>query len=112
MTSQREALLLVDLQNAFFDDPGLAERKDEVISAANRLADAAHDAGIPIFVITTVHSRDRSTWTLNMLEIGEGFLFDGEEGTEVVADRKSTRLNSSHVSISYAVFCLKKKRNK
>src|SRR5699024_11956625 len=28
----------------------------------------------------------------------------------VVSDRKSTRLNSSHVSISYAVFCLKKKK--
>src|SRR5579885_3794922 len=28
------------------------------------------------------------------------------------ADRKSTRLNSSHVSISYAVFCLKKKKKK
>src|SRR2546430_8122238 len=27
------------------------------------------------------------------------------------ADRKSTRLNSSHSQISYAVFCLKKKRN-
>src|SRR5699024_12872080 len=27
----------------------------------------------------------------------------------IVQDRKSTRLNSSHVSISYAVFCLKKK---
>src|SRR6266513_4655560 len=27
-------------------------------------------------------------------------------------DRKSTRLNSSHVSISYDVFCLKKKKNK
>src|SRR5438309_8522204 len=27
------------------------------------------------------------------------------------ADRKSTRLNSSHSSISYAVFCLKKKKN-
>src|SRR2546426_2213673 len=27
-------------------------------------------------------------------------------------DRKSTRLNSSHLVISYAVFCLKKKRNK
>src|SRR5438874_8413961 len=26
-------------------------------------------------------------------------------------DRKSTRLNSSHVEISYAVFCLKKKKN-
>src|SRR5699024_12837138 len=34
-------------------------------------------------------------------------LQDGLVG--VVADRKSTRLNSSHVSISYAVFCLKKK---
>src|SRR5439155_6182122 len=28
----------------------------------------------------------------------------------VIPDRKSTRLNSSHVAISYAVFCLKKKR--
>src|SRR5699024_12026572 len=28
---------------------------------------------------------------------------------DLVSDRKSTRLNSSHVSISYAVFCLKKK---
>src|SRR5207249_11091387 len=31
--------------------------------------------------------------------------------TNPTADRKSTRLNSSHVSISYAVFCLKKKKN-
>src|SRR5436309_9779058 len=31
---------------------------------------------------------------------------------EVAADRKSTRLNSSHVKISYAVFCLKKKKKK
>src|SRR5690554_6987406 len=29
-----------------------------------------------------------------------------------LADRKSTRLNSSHVRISYAVFCLKKKKKK
>src|SRR5690242_21501251 len=29
-----------------------------------------------------------------------------------VVDRKSTRLNSSHMSISYAVFCLKKKNRK
>src|SRR5690606_41982258 len=31
---------------------------------------------------------------------------------EEVEDRKSTRLNSSHVKISYAVFCLKKKKHK
>src|SRR5207253_3922129 len=31
-------------------------------------------------------------------------------GHRLPADRKSTRLNSSHVAISYAVFCLKKKK--
>src|SRR5207249_9722003 len=35
----------------------------------------------------------------------------GAAVVEVDQDRKSTRLNSSHVSISYAVFCLKKKKN-
>src|SRR5439155_11248476 len=34
-----------------------------------------------------------------------------ERDPEVFGDRKSTRLNSSHVAISYAVFCLKKKIN-
>src|SRR5207302_2629161 len=34
------------------------------------------------------------------------------ERPEPVADRKSTRLNSSHVKISYAVFCLKKKKTR
>src|SRR2546426_7817440 len=32
-------------------------------------------------------------------------------GTLAPSDRKSTRLNSSHLVISYAVFCLKKKKN-
>src|SRR5690349_24827574 len=32
------------------------------------------------------------------------------DGNIIFLDRKSTRLNSSHVEISYAVFCLKKKR--
>src|SRR5438477_6221418 len=35
----------------------------------------------------------------------------GQQGWRVL-DRKSTRLNSSHMSISYAVFCLKKKKKK
>src|SRR2546430_7437132 len=37
-------------------------------------------------------------------------LYPGQEDTE--EDRKSTRLNSSHSQISYAVFCLKKKKRK
>src|SRR5437868_7691622 len=35
---------------------------------------------------------------------------NGRVELAVLQDRKSTRLNSSHVSISYAVFCLKKKK--
>src|SRR5256885_3431424 len=38
---------------------------------------------------------------------GQDFGFDI---TDLYRDRKSTRLNSSHLVISYAVFCLKKKR--
>src|SRR2546426_3172969 len=34
----------------------------------------------------------------------------GRRGRDWAADRKSTRLNSSHLVISYAVFCLKKKK--
>src|SRR3712207_7969984 len=37
---------------------------------------------------------------------------DADRGAPHRADRKSTRLNSSHANISYAVFCLKKKKRK
>src|SRR5437773_5458389 len=35
----------------------------------------------------------------------------GRDCAPQLRDRKSTRLNSSHITISYAVFCLKKKKN-
>src|SRR5258707_9342289 len=45
---------------------------------------------------------------------GGGFIPKGAKNVDVAKDfidRKSTRLNSSHANISYAVFCLKKKKN-
>src|SRR5690242_21960197 len=42
--------------------------------------------------------------------LGENFRLTAKRRNE--KDRKSTRLNSSHMSISYAVFCLKKKKKK
>src|SRR5690606_15901163 len=47
----------------------------------------------------------QNTRHTDQCEIGLGNITE----TEHVEDRKSTRLNSSHVKISYAVFCLKKK---
>src|SRR5689334_24537225 len=50
--------------------------------------------------------------TSNLVKRVDGiFKKKGEVNSpEVIVDRKSTRLNSSHSSISYAVFCLKKKK--
>src|SRR5689334_23767226 len=47
-------------------------------------------------------------YALAMMEIARGCASTAV--TMSVTDRKSTRLNSSHSSISYAVFCLKKKK--
>src|SRR5258705_8236520 len=51
-----------------------------------------------------VNMRSR-TWTLGLGEAALSFFFMRRR------DRKSTRLNSSHLGISYAVFCLKKKKH-
>src|SRR3712207_8491768 len=55
---------------------------------------------MPSGTVTTTYQRFRGTTAVA-----------GQTGTtyDVTADRKSTRLNSSHANISYAVFCLKKK---
>src|SRR5690349_21961954 len=73
-----------------------------------------------LFPYTTLF---RSSWPFQAgQEIGErparlqgrGYArcFDGRSFGNPLLDRKSTRLNSSHVEISYAVFCLKKKKYK
>src|SRR3712207_8756016 len=53
---------------------------------------------------------DRQVRVLAELKHPEWCEAQGMEMSELV-DRKSTRLNSSHANISYAVFCLKKKNN-
>src|SRR5438067_13856524 len=69
-----------------------------------------HDA-LPIFRSS---GSSRSVITLfsatNTLRIQKNTVYSST--ARQPQDRKSTRLNSSHVSISYAVFCLKKKKKK
>src|SRR3712207_9298886 len=73
-----------------------------------------------LFPYTTLF---RSMWVkfklwFQMEAIGRGYdliyILEGGKGEGKIAflDRKSTRLNSSHANISYAVFCLKKKKKK
>src|SRR5437899_6928492 len=59
-----------------------------------------------LFPYTTLFRSD--AFTLVTYQIGAFKALCAAAGTEI--DRKSTRLNSSHLGISYAVFCLKKKK--
>src|SRR5699024_11833339 len=77
-------------ENAGIDTPWEPENWDEVLEAVNAIKD---DVEVPF-------------WANSGKAMGEGTTMQ----TFLPLDRKSTRLNSSHVSISYAVFCLKKKR--
>src|SRR6476646_968695 len=63
-----------------------------------------------LFPYTTLF---RSALAVGHVMVAPGHDFAGRiEPGKVVADRKSTRLNYSHTVISYAVFCLKKKKNR
>src|SRR5256885_9492893 len=67
-----------------------------------------HDA-LPIWTLTAGRQFDG----LQRIEQGQRLQrgVHGGHGVQIVrTDRKSTRLNSSHLVISYAVFCLKKKK--
>src|SRR5690554_7503036 len=87
------------------------------------------------FVIRFAHSRGENNYSIVTGHVGIGRIdlriiiiglcntsfqvvwhyydrYSAKELKGQTVDRKSTRLNSSHVRISYAVFCLKKKNNK
>src|SRR5436189_6108425 len=69
-----------------------------------------HDA-LPISVVSIASSRGVATWIATWprpITVPDTVRLDCKLST----DRKSTRLNSSHRCISYAVFCLKKKKRR
>jgi nicotinamidase-related amidase len=74
------ALLLIDLQTDYFNDPELERCRDDVLAKSNRLVRAARAAGSPVVEVQTVHAADRSTWALNMLDDGRGIAIEGTEG--------------------------------
>src|SRR3712207_6875438 len=75
-----------------------------------------HDA-LPIYTFLSEGSLEITFWAMGRYTSPQTFkgLFISSSKVWVTApsielDRKSTRLNSSHANISYAVFCLKKKK--
>src|SRR5207253_11329678 len=79
-----------------------------------------HDA-LPIYLVISEQVLDRVGPAVNAGKAvflygppgnGKTVIAEGMGRTLGGEDRKSTRLNSSHVAISYAVFCLKKKKER
>lgn len=79
------AVLIIDMQNGFFEDPVLQKQRESVTAACNRLIGAAQDNGSKVLLVGTEHEEDKSTWTLNMLEDDQGFIFRGTEQAEFVS---------------------------
>ncbi|WP_425309850.1 isochorismatase family cysteine hydrolase [Ammonicoccus fulvus] len=77
--TERTALVVIDMQNSYFELPGLAEHRDWLLMRVNELVRTAHEGDQPVVLVRTQHEEDRSTWTLNMLEDDQGFAFPGSE---------------------------------
>lgn len=82
MNATRTAVVFIDLQEGFFEFPNLADHRELMVRESNWLADRARAGGHQVLVVNTVHQRDRSTWTLKMLEDGQGFNFEGSGQAE------------------------------
>jgi nicotinamidase-related amidase len=80
----RVALLIIDMQNAFFEDEVLAGAQEALVGACNALIDAAQRGRAPVLVARTEHLPDRSTWTVSMLDDDQGFIFRGTHQADAV----------------------------
>lgn len=86
----KKALVIVDMQNAFFANDSLSNVQDALVMTSNRLISSARAMGCPVFALRTVHDPVRTTWTLNMLDDDEGYLFKGDSGAAYVSGLDST----------------------
>ena len=90
--------LITDLKNIFFFN-------DTATTEIYTLS--LHDA-LPILTVDNFNEFAAKAEKLSIISLKEETIVISYDD---LLDRKSTRLNSSHVRISYAVFCLKKKNN-
>src|SRR3989454_2302699 len=132
MTSALGRTALPLLAAVLVAGPAVAQQADprlERLDATTRpivaaLVDSARAAALPVEPLvqralegaTKRASGDLIVAAVRRLAVDLGHARDALGSTaspaELTADRKSTRLNSSHLVISYAVFCLKKKKTR
>ena len=80
----KAALMIVDMQKAYFNNDALEAKRVELTEACDELIICARKHDVPVVNIITKHKNDGSTWTLNMREDEQGYLFEDHEDSEVV----------------------------
>lgn len=86
----QSALVVIDMQNCFFESPELQQERPRLIDACNELIEKAHLARSPVFIVRTQHKPDRSTWTRNMIDDNRGFAFEGDEDSLLLEEINDT----------------------
>lgn len=80
--SQNIALLVVDMQAAYFKNTALRDQQHILSKNTNQLILLARQNHFPIFNVRTEHQTDIATWTLNMRDDKQGYLFKGDTDAE------------------------------
>src|SRR6266498_5170684 len=88
----------------------LPRRKGDGLRAGGHAEEAADLADVPAYLGDQLVDAGEGLLATEAVLEGDRHVAPVQVAVEVEQDRKSTRLNSSHVRISYAVFCLKKKK--
>src|SRR5690625_792630 len=103
-----------DTYNEIINDSAEIERVTE--EYANHIIDAEPEKAVKTLNDKVIPEQEALIKKINDVDLNEEDLIEFNQLAKSVVetnldkqDRKSTRLNSSHVAISYAVFCLKKK---
>lgn len=78
------ALMVIDMQNAYFESPELQKHQERLVENTNALIRAARAAQVPVLMVCTEHERDKSTWTLSMLDDDQGFIFSGTDQADFI----------------------------
>lgn len=82
----RPALLVIDLQQEFFQTGPLAERRDRLAHAVNELVDGAHEAKIPVIWIRQEYKADLSDAPLYNRKNNKPVTIEGTEGVKLLLE--------------------------
>jgi nicotinamidase-related amidase len=109
-TKNSDALIIIDMQEAYFNDERLHKQKRPLINAIQRQIEEHIQRGSLIINVRTIHTAHKDTWTLNMLEDDQGFLFENTDETttllkipDTTIQIEKTRDSAFHETTLYSV---------